>query len=200
MYSNKRGERTVSFECCLELTSQFNMSAYETKVALWFLHHHAGVLPLLKDLVILNTQVVYGSVNCIILSAMSFDNVGPVCAEKFRKTGQFQLKDLAAATGHVSGDLISPDKLVVLLECLHMIAPIVLVQDPAYSAKEETIYLMPCVLHTASKEYLGTILNRQCHPNSLQVWVCSSRHFPSPHCQLDRKQLFLLDKERYDEK
>ena len=36
-----REKRTASFESCLELSSQFNMSAYETKVALWFLHHHA---------------------------------------------------------------------------------------------------------------------------------------------------------------
>ena len=42
-----------------------NMEAYETKVDLWFLHHHAGVLmyfpniPLLADLVILDNQVVY---------------------------------------------------------------------------------------------------------------------------------------------
>ena len=170
-----RGKRTVSFESCLELSSQFNMSAYETKVALWFLHHHAGVimyfpdLSLLRDMVILDTQVVYDSVTFLILSAMSFDNVGQARAEKFRKTGQFQLKDLVAATGHVSGDLISPDKLVALLEFLHMVAPIIPVQDPTSSAEEEQerVYLMPCVLRTASKENLDTVLNDKSCPKNV---------------------------------
>ena len=49
-------------ECCLELSSLFNMSSYETKVALWFLHHHAGVMmyfpnvPGLEDLRIIDIQ------------------------------------------------------------------------------------------------------------------------------------------------
>ena len=70
-----REKRTASFESCLELSSQFNMSAYETKVALWFLHHHAGVLmyfpdiPQVADLVILDSQVVYDSVTFLILGA-----------------------------------------------------------------------------------------------------------------------------------
>ena len=170
-----REKRTISFESCLELSSQFNMSAYETKVALWFLHHHAGVIMyfpdlfLLRDLVILDTQVVYDSVTFLILSAMSFDNVGQARAEKFRKTGQFQLKDLVAATGHVSGDLISPDKLVALLEFLHMVAPIVPVQDSASSVdkEQERVYLMPCVLRTASKENLDTVLNEQSCPENV---------------------------------
>ena len=170
-----RKKRTITYESCLELSSQFNMTDYETKVALWFLHHHAGVimyfpdLSLLRDLVILDTQVVYDSVTFLILSAMSFDNVGRARAEKFRKTGQFQLKDLVAATGHVSGDLISPDKLVALLEFLHMVAPIVEVQDPASSIdkEQERVYLMPCVLRTASKENLDTVLNDQSCPKNV---------------------------------
>ena len=168
-------KRTVTFESCLELSSQFNMSEYETKIALWFLHHHAGVimyfpdLPLLRDLVILDTQVVYDSVTFLILGVMSFDSVGQAKADKFRKTGQFVMKDLVTATGHVSGDLISPDKLVALLEFLHMVAPIIPVQDSASSAHEEQerVYLMPCVLRTANKEELDTALNDQSHPSSV---------------------------------
>ena len=39
-----RDVRTASIEYCLELSSLFNMSSYKTKEALWFLHHHAGVM------------------------------------------------------------------------------------------------------------------------------------------------------------
>ena len=167
-----REKRTASFESCLELSSQFKMSAYETKVALWFLHHHAGVLmyfpniPLLADLVILDSQVVYDSVTFLILGAMSFDSVGQARAEKFRRTGQFVIEDLVATTNHISGDIIPPEKLVALLEFLHMVAPIPPVQDAACSTDEEQegVYLMPCVLHTACKEKLDAVLTDESRP------------------------------------
>ena len=157
--------RTASMNSVLELSSQFNMSAYETKVALWFLHHHAGVMmyfpnvPLLEDLVILDSQVVYDSVTFLILRAMSFDNVGQVCSEKFGETGQFVLKDLVAAMDRVSGgDLIPPKKLIALLNFLHIIAPIS-GDQLACSSAEELVYLMPCVLRTASKHQLEVIFS-----------------------------------------
>ena len=165
--------RTASMKSVLELSSQFNMSAYETKVALWFLHHHAGVMmyfpnvPLLEDLVILDSQVVYDSVTVLILRAMSFDNVGQVCSEKFGETGQFVLKDLVAALDRVSGgDLIPPKKLIALLKFLHIIAPISGDQFACLSAEEEqdVVYLMPCVLRTASKHQLDIIFNDPSRP------------------------------------
>ena len=167
-----REKRTASFESCLELSSQFNMSAYETKVTLWFLHHHAGVLmyfpniSLLSDLVILDSQVVYDSVTFLILGAMSFDSVGQAKAEKFRETGQFVMKDLVAATSDVSGDIIPPEKLVALLEFLHMVAPIPPIQDSVSSTDEEQekVYLMPCVLRTASKEKLDAMFTDKSLP------------------------------------
>ena len=166
----RTNKRTACMKKVLELSSQFNMSAEETKVALWFLHHHAGVImyfpnvPLLQDLVILDTQVVYDSVTFLILRAMSFDNVGQACSEKFRETGQFVLEDLVAATSGVSGgDFIPPEKLIALLEFLHIIAPIPRVQDSQSSTQEqEAVYLMPCVLHTASQEKLDAV----CHDQS----------------------------------
>ena len=168
--------RTVDIKDVLDLSHQFKMSAYETKVALWFLHHHAGVLmyfpevALLQDLVILDNQVVYDSVTELILGAMSFDNVGQARAEKFRETGRFVLEDLVAATGRVSGgDLIPPEKLIALLKFLHIIAAIATaaaVQDSAsLSEKEEgLVYLMPCVLPIASKEKLDAICEDQYRP------------------------------------
>ena len=160
-------DRTASMKSVLELSSQFNMSAYETEVALWFLHHHAGVLmyfpnlPLLEDLVILDSQVVYDSVTCLILRAMRVDNVGQAFSEKFRETGLFVLKDLVAAVDRVSGgDLIPPKKLIALLKFIHIIAPISGDQYTHSSAEDQdVVYLMPCVLPTASKHQLDAIFN-----------------------------------------
>ena len=165
--------KIVDYKNVLEISRQFKMPEYETKVALWFLHHHAGVLmyfpdvALLQDLVILDSQVVYDSVTELILRAMSFDNVGQTRAEKFRETGRFVLEDLVAATGLVSGgDLIPPEKLIALLEFLHIIAHIDPVQDSESSTKkkQDLVYLMPCVLPVASKEKLNAICKDQSRP------------------------------------
>ena len=96
----------------------------------------------------------YDSATELILRSMSFDNVGQARAEKFRETGRFVLEDLVAATGHVSGgDFIPPEKLIALLEFLHIIAPFVSVQHSASSTKkkQEMVYIMPCVLLFSSK-------------------------------------------------
>ena len=170
-----RDVRTASMECCLELSSLFNMSPYETKVALWFLHHHAGVMmyfpnvPGLEDLVIIDIQVVYDSVTNLILRAMSFDKVGQAIAEKFRRTGQFVLKDLIAATAGSSGDLIPPLKLLALLQFLHIVAA-VSTAPTSYSStdiEDKVEYIMPCVLQNASKDKLDTFCKDTRRPISI---------------------------------
>ena len=161
-----RDVRTASMECCLELSSLFDMSPYETKVALWFLHHHAGVMmyfpnvPGLEDLVIIDIQVVYDSVTTIILRAMSFDSVGQVTAEKFRRTGQFILKDLIESKAIATDDLIPPRKLVALLVFLHIISHIF--SSDASSTEEEAVYIMPCVLMSTSSEELDLYHKEAC--------------------------------------
>ncbi len=156
-----REVRTASLETCLALSHAFNMTPYETKTALWFLHHHAGVLmyfpsvPGLEDLVIIDIQVVYDSITGVILKAMSFDSVGQATAERFRKTGRFSMTDLKTATADISGDLIPSEQLVALLAYLHLIAEIVSVEssDTNSVLDEEKEYIMPCVLeNTSAKE------------------------------------------------
>ena len=171
--------RTASMKSVLELSSQFNMSPYETKAALWFLHHHAGVMmyfanvALLEYLVFLDSQVVYNSVSFLILRAMSFDNVGQVYSENFRTTGQFVLKDLVAAMVCASEiredpqnkDLIPPKKLISLLKFLPIIALISGDQLTHSSAEEQdVVYVMPCVLRTANKHQFDAVFNDPNHP------------------------------------
>ena len=170
-----RDVRTASMDNCLELSCLFNMSPYETKVALWFLHHHAGVMmyfphvPGLEDLIIVDIQVVYDSVTNLILRALSFGNVGHVTAEKFKRTGQFLMGDLMAATAGVSGDLIPPLKLVALLEFLHIVAQIsnTHLSDNSCGVYTNMVYLMPCVLRSASKNMLDAFNKNLLHPNSI---------------------------------
>ena len=112
------------------------MPREETKVALWFLHHHAGVLmyfpnlPELVDTVICDTQVVYDSATNLIVNTFRFGPVPKAAVEKFRETGQFSLEDIRGATASVSGDYIPLRKLVKLLEHLNIIAPVPPVLTP----------------------------------------------------------------------
>ncbi len=164
-----REVRTASLETCLALSSAFNMAPYETKVALWFLHHHAGVLmyfpsvPGLEDLVIIDIQVVYDSITGVILKAMSFDCVGQATSKRFRKTGRFTMKDLKTATADISGDVIPPEQLVALLAYLHL-TEIASVETSATNSvlEEEKEYIMPCVLENTSAKELDLFHKESC--------------------------------------
>ena len=175
----RKNVRTANLDFCLKLSRQLNMSPYETEVALWFLHHHAGVMmyfpniPELKDLVIIDVQVVYDSVTILIIKAMKFDEVGHKCADEFERTGQFELDRLIAATANVSGDYIPPQKLVALLEFLHIIARIDAFQIPSplfssiFSSNQKDTYIMPCILKNVSKGELDSMLKSMSQSDSV---------------------------------
>ena len=160
----KREERTASLWSVLQLAGELGMSERETKSALWFLHHHAGVLMYfpnleeLKDTVICDTQVVYDSATNLIVDTFRFVKVGKAASERFRKTGQFSLEDIGKATASVSGDYIPLVKLVKLLEHLNIIAPITPTESTSSRSSStqspKVAYFMPCVLQNALREEL----------------------------------------------
>ena len=173
----KREERTASLGSVLQLAGELGMSERETKSALWFLHHHAGVLMYfpnleeLKDTVICDTQVVYDSATNLIVDTFRFDKVGQAASERFRKTGQFSLEDIGKATASVSGDYIPLVKLVKLLEHLNIIAPITpteLTSSRSSSTQSPKVaYFMPCVLQNAVREELDKWWETTSSPLSL---------------------------------
>ena len=91
----KREERTASLESVLQLASELGIPQSEAMVALWFLHHYAGVLmyfpnlPELKDTVICDNQIIYDSATNLIVNTFKFRSVGKAASGRFRKTGQF---------------------------------------------------------------------------------------------------------------
>ena len=160
----KREERTASLGSVLQLAGDLGMSERETKSALWFLHHHAGVLMYfpnlteLKDTVICDTQVVYDSATNLIVDTFRFGEVGQAASERFTETGQFSLDDIGKATASVSGDYIPLVKLVKLLEHLNIIAPITPTESTSSRSSStqssKVAYFMPCVLQNAGREEL----------------------------------------------
>ncbi len=156
----RRGLKIVSIESCLKLSEKLNMSNHETKVALWFLHHHAGIImyfpniPELKDIVIIESQSVYDSVTELILSCAKYPN-RQAAAERFRKTGMFSMKHLQSISRKVSKDYLPPMKLIALLKYLHIIAYIHFDSKPSW-IDDTDIYVMPCMLQNAPVEELDS--------------------------------------------
>ena len=168
----KREERTASLQNVLQLAGELGMPEREAKLALWFLHHYAGVLMYfpnlkeLKDTVICDTQVVYDSATNLIVNTFKFDSVISVAAsERFRETGQFSLKDIRGATASVSGDYIPLLKLVKLLEHLNIIAPVTSSQVSSTQISEVS-YFMPCILQNATHEELNKWWESNSSPHS----------------------------------
>ena len=159
----KREERTASLQSVLQLAGDLGIPEKEAKLALWFLHHYAGVLMYfpkleeLKDTVICDTQVVYDSATNLIVNTFKFGRVGKAASERFQKTGQFSLEDIRGATASVSGDYIPLQKLVKLLEHLNIIAPITpsTACQSTSSCSSKVTYFMPCVLQNATREELN---------------------------------------------
>ncbi len=81
-----------------------------------------------------------------------FSNVGQLAAENFKTKAQFTLLDLRKATKHNTEDLISMEKLIVLLEHHNILAPLPVPKDTT-----EVTYFMPSILKSATKEELSQI-------------------------------------------
>ena len=166
----KREERTASLQIVLQLAGELGMPEREAKLALWFLHHYAGVLmyfPNLKELkntVICDTQVVYDSTTNLIVNTFKFESVSMAASERFRETGQFTLEDIREATAQVSGDYIPLRKLVKLLEHLNIIAPIT--PSLTSSMSSEVSYFMPCVLQNVTHKELDKWWESNSSPHS----------------------------------
>lgn len=152
MYASKH--RLMPLADCEELAKELDIGPKELQDALWFLHHRVGVLlyfpelEVLRDTVICDIQVIFESVNYLHSDAFTFEKVGMRASELFREKGQFTVEDLQKSMSDES--LISPQKLIKLLELLHMLTPI----TAGYTKK--MVYFMPCALKTATADELNT--------------------------------------------
>ena len=142
----------ISYEQCTSIASECGIdTAEELKEALWFLHHKVGFIryfesvPELRDVVILDPQLLFDRITELISGTFTFEQVGPNDARQFRETGIFPLHTIEDLTAR-SSEYLSIAKLVTLLEYLHIIAPI------RGKSGEVEKYFLPCVLsHAAPK-------------------------------------------------
>ena len=142
----------ISYEQCTSIAGECGIDTpEEVNEALWFLHHKVGFIryfesvPELRDMVILDPQLLFDKITELISSTFTFDSVpvGAYDCEQFRKTGMFSLQTIEDLTAR-SYEYLSSAKLVKLLEHLHIIAPI------RVKSGEAEKYFMPCVLSHAA--------------------------------------------------
>ena len=151
----KKAVRFTSLQSCLDLAKLLNIPSDEAKLAIWFLHHQAGLLmhfpdlPELRDSVICDLQIVYDSVTHLIVNTYKCGHVHQAASERFQQTGQFSLQDIREAIVDTSGDYIPLDKLIELLKHLNIIAQIAPTVSDSSAVKSGVVYFMPCVLPNA---------------------------------------------------
>ena len=144
----------LRYEECLSIAEECGIEdKKELDEALWFLHTKLGILrhfqsiPELREIVILDPQLLFDKITQIIASTFVFES-DPYVEERFQQKGIFPCRVIEDISSQC-GDLLTSVKLVKLLEHLHIVAPI----------KDETglvtRYFMPCVLNQASPVATG---------------------------------------------
>ena len=137
----------ISYQQCMSIASECGIDGKEElNEALWFLHHKVGFIRYfqsvseLRDVVILDPQLLFDKITELISSTFTFDQVGRFAARQFREIGIFPLHTIEELTTRSCEEYLTSAKLVKLLEHLHIIAPI------RGKSGEVEKYFMPCVL------------------------------------------------------
>ena len=143
-------DRVLSYEHCLEVARHCCIETQdELNEALRFLHTKVGLIRYfqgegledLQKIVITDPQILFDMNTDLVVDTFTFNKVDPSIQEDFKKRGIFPFSTFERISGS-SGQLLTPSRLVKLLEHLHIIAPL-------EEEDGERRYFMPCVLaHT----------------------------------------------------
>ena len=141
----KAGVKILTMKDCQKIAKCYGItSKKELKKALRFLHQMCMVryypdVKEVKNLIICDLQILFDAITNIIVYTFTFEQVNQAGTQKFKNTGKFSLQEFQRlATSKCSNDLLPPEKLVKLLEYLHILVPV-------HEAGCDE-YFMPCVL------------------------------------------------------
>ena len=122
--------KVISIDDCMRIAKECGIKKRkELENALWYLHHNLGVVrhfqevSELRDVVIKEPQYIFDKVTELIIHTFSFDNIGPLKHEEFLKLGLFT-SDVFNEYLTTDSDILTGKKLGILLEHLHVLAPI----------------------------------------------------------------------------
>ena len=163
---------------CISYGRKCHMSKEKTKLALWFFHHHAGILmhfPEVKDLediVIVDTQVIYDSITRLIhLTLQKSKHMDHYATEQFQNIGILTSQLVQEAWMSTACDSILPEKkFLALLKHFNVLA---LISEPAHDKK----YFMPCILDNVSDQDLDNFKKKHSCPIVSSLRLCYASGF-----------------------
>ena len=148
----KSGAKTLNIHKCFKVAQLCGIeSEEEFKEALWYLHHQVGVLmhfpevSTVKDVVIVELQLLFDCITDVMVNTFTKERTSPFENDLFKYKGQFLPKRVRSES-RKKQDPLALDKLVKLLEYLHIVAHMVDHSDPS---GKKNAYFMPCVLQSA---------------------------------------------------
>ena len=145
-------DRVLSYDHCFEIARKCGIATQqELNEALWFLHTKVGLvrhfqgkgLEDLQQIVIQDPQVLFDRITDLVVETFTFDKTSPVVWEDFKKKGIFPFSTFEKIST-TSDRLLTPSRLVKLLEHLHIIAP--LDEEDGKKEQGKRRYFMPCIL------------------------------------------------------
>ena len=170
-------ENILPLTDCISCGSTCHMSEENTKLALWFFHHCAGILmhfPEVKDLediVIVDMQVIYDSITRLIhLTLKKKDGTNLFHADDFQNNGILTFELLKKTCGS-----IEPQPFLALLKHFNVLAPMSKPEISSSSPHDEDMYFMPCILNSVSDQDLDDFKKKHSCPivSSLRLFYAS---------------------------
>ena len=165
----RQHKRVLSLGTCMEIAKKCGIDTLdELQNALWFLHHNTGVVryfqevPTLKDVVIVEPQYIFDKLTELIVSTLTFEEVGKPQYDEFIKKGIYSSDIIHKLTSESDG--LDGDKFTTLLEYLHIVAPI-------EEGGKITKYFAPCALSHAKPAPVSTHNNYKV-PSILLTFEC----------------------------
>ena len=174
MKLRKRKASILSKKFCIKIAKECGIPEETFMSALWYLHHRVGLLMHfpevegLRDVVIIQLQVVFDRITSLITSQFTFEEISHAAVvSDFSNSGMFTEETLRKLSTK-ERDPLTPTRIVSLLQCLHIVAQL---KIKGKKRKSEMSYFMPCalkpfVLGTASSAHVVSDL---CPP-PLLVW------------------------------
>ena len=159
-------DRVLSYDHCFEIARKCGIATrQELNEALYFLHTKVGLirhfqgkgLEDLQQIVIQDPQVLFDRITDLVVETFTFDKTSPVVREDFRKKGIFPFSTFEKIST-TSDHLLTPSRLVKLMEHLHIIAQ--LDDEDGKSELVKRRYFMPCILAHAPSAEATSLISR----------------------------------------
>ena len=138
----------ITYEECIEIAKQCNVSRKDLPKCLWFLHHKTGTIryyhgiKVLEDYIIVKPDVIFKAVSKLITNTFTRKEALNPEVRDFKRLGLFKRDTLEQIFNNQTELQINCDVFLALLEHLNILGP-VHDPDPEFSDYD---YFLPCAL------------------------------------------------------